>query len=50
MGWTGSLMIRSSLGEDRSFECTVKLDQRTLELANDTFAIALRSVGVSGRG
>ena len=45
-------MIRNSFGEDRSFERTVKLDQRTLEPANDTFAIALRrSVGgVSGRG
>ena len=44
MGWTGSPTARSSPGEDRSLECTMELDERTFELADNTLAITLQSV------
>jgi len=34
-------MARSSPGEDRPFECTMEPDVRTLEFADNTFAVAL---------
>lgn len=51
MGRAGNSKTRSSPGEDRPFECTVELDEGTLELADDALAIALWSIeGMSGRG
>lgn len=44
MGWARSSTVRDSLGENRSLEWTVELDERTLELADDIFAIPLRPV------
>lgn len=42
MGRARSSMARGSLSKDRPLECTVKSDERTFELANNTLTIALQ--------
>jgi hypothetical protein len=34
-------MARGPLGEDRTLECTMELDERTFKIADNTLAIAL---------
>jgi len=41
MGRTRSPVAGSSLGEDRELECTIEPDEGTLELSDNTLAIAL---------
>jgi hypothetical protein len=41
VGWTWSPMARGPLGEDRTLECTMELDERTFKIADNTLAIAL---------
>lgn len=51
MGRTGGSTVRNSFGENRPLEWAMELDEGTLELADNIFAISLQPVeGEKGLG